>query len=103
MKYYEFCDWLKSNGNMGVRPISDCLSRNKRIETQLKIDLNLEYRNDSGQKLMKLLTYTKEDKQNCIPSPVPIDGDFFNGLASLKSAVKKYFEFCAATTVRRPL
>jgi len=94
MKFDFFKSWLENQGTLGKRPIGDCLSRNKRIECDLKINLDFEYERDRGAKLIDLLTYTIEDKNKNVPSPIPIDGDLITGLASLKAAAKKYFDFC---------
>ncbi|MHC1694014.1 MAG: hypothetical protein AB9835_01795 [Eubacteriales bacterium] len=94
MKEHDFKIWLENSGTMGIRPISDCISRNKRIENCLGIDLDDEYKLNRGQRIIELLTYTTDDRNNNIPSPIDINGDIYNGLASLKSAAVKYFEFC---------
>ena len=101
MRFNEFKEWLENQSKMSSRLISDCLSRNKRIVDYLDYNLDFEYESDRGIRLITLLTYTKEDKRNNLPSPIPINGDYFERLASLKSAVKKYFNFCKENSSRR--
>lgn len=98
MRDESFKTWLDSLGTMGKRPISDVISRCRRIENGLCLDLDEEFAKDKGGSVITLLKYTAEDeKRNC---PVAPGLDFApganlkNGMASLRSAAKKYFEFC---------
>ena len=106
MRRESFKAWLEKYGKLGVepmskRPIDDALSRCNRLETRLHVDLDVEYEKDRGDSFLDLLEYTKED--GSIGKEVPKGlffkpgADLYNGMASLKSAAKKYFEFCTAT------
>lgn len=98
MRKNEFKVWMESLGTMKTRPIGDAISRCKRVENSLNINLDNEFEKDRGNNILTLLEYTKEDEQlNCSPPEgiVFVSGsNIKNGMASLKSAVKKYFEFC---------
>ena len=99
MQEYKFQYWLENTG-ISKRPISDALSRCRRIENGFGIDLDAEYKKDGGRSIIDLLTYTTEDAKNNRPAPKGIDfsggANIKNGMASLRSAAKKYFEFCAS-------
>ena len=93
--------WMKNLGTMSTRPIGDAVSRCRRIEKGLKLDLDEEYRKGGGRSVVSALEYTAEDAK--INRPVPSGLDFTpganlkDGMASLKAAAKKYFEFCQFT------
>jgi|GEM_PF-1131696 len=98
MRKEEFRMWLEDRGTMGKRPIADALSRCKRLESSLDVDLDVEYSSDYGKSLISLLEYSTEDEKY---EKQPPEGVYFvpgsnikNGMASLRNAVKKYFEFC---------
>lgn len=106
MRRDNFCSWLEKYGKQGIepmskRPINDALSRCGRVEKSLNIDLDEEYVKDNGLSLIGLLEYSSEDE--ILGRPVPdgiefeIGANIRNGMASLRSACKKYFEFCEAT------
>ena len=92
-------DWLQ--GKISSRPISDSISRCRRIEECLKLDLDEEYQKDGGRSLVELLEYTVDDERITRPAPSGIEfvpgSNIKNGMSSLRSAVKKYFEFCKST------
>ena len=96
MQDYKFKKWLETSG-ISKRPIADALSRCRRLENGLRIDLDLEYAKDNGRTLIELLTYTANDENNNKPAPKGIyftkGANLKNGMASLRSAAKKYFEF----------
>ena len=96
MRDEEYRDWLQ--GKISSRPISDSISRCRRIEEGLKLKLDKEYRKDGGQSLVELLEYSADDERLNRPAPSGIDfvpgSNIRNGMASLRSAAKKYFEFC---------
>lgn len=96
MRDQEYRDWLQ--GKISSRPISDSISRCRRIEEGLKLKLDEEYQKDGGQSLVELLEYSADDERLNRPAPFGIDfvpgSNIRNGMASLRSAVKKYFEFC---------
>jgi len=96
MRDEAYRDWL--HGKISSRPISDSISRCRRIEECLKLDLDIEYQKDGGRSLAELLEYSVDDERFNRPAPSGIDfvpgSNIRNGMASLRSAVKKYFEFC---------
>ena len=96
MRDEAYRDWLL--GKTSSRPISDSISRCRRIEEGLKLKLDEEYQKDGGQSLVELLEYSADDERLNRPEPSGIDfapgSNIRNGMASLRSAVKKYFEFC---------
>jgi hypothetical protein len=96
MREEGYRNWLQ--GKISTRPISDNISRCRRIEEGLKLDLDEAYIKDDGRSLMELLEYSVDDERLKRPAPMGIDfmpgANIRNGMASLHSAVKKYFEFC---------
>lgn len=96
MRVEVFRNWLQ--GKISSRPISDCISRCRRIEDCLKFDLDEEYGKDGGNSLITLLQYSADDERLNKAAPKGITfmpgSNIRNGMASLRSAVKKYFEFC---------
>lgn len=99
MREEAYRNWLK--GKISSRPISDSISRCRRIQDNLNLDLDEEYAKDSGYSLMELLEYSSEDERHKRPAPTGIvfspGSNVRNGMASLHSAVKKYFEFCQSS------
>lgn len=99
MRDEAYRNWLQ--GKISSRPISDSISRCRRIEESLKINLDNEFLKDGGRSLMALLEYSSEDERLGRPAPTGINflpgSNVKNGMSSLKSAVKKYFEFCYST------
>lgn len=101
MREEAFKIWMKNLGTMGARPIGDAVSRCHRIENGLRLNLDEEYRKDSGRSVVSLLEYTAEDARCNKPAPSGLGfapgANLKNGMASLKAAAKKYFEFCQST------
>jgi len=83
---------------MSERPIDDALSRCARIEKSLNIDLDSEFNKDGGRAILACLEYTADDERIRKPAPVGIvferGANIRNGMASLRNAARKYFEFC---------
>ena len=92
-------NWLQ--GKISSRPISDSISRCRRIEESLRLDLDEEFAKDGGRSLVNLLEYSSEDENLNRPAPDGISfspgSNIKNGMSSLRSAVKKYFEFCRSS------
>lgn len=88
--------WL--TGKIEKRPIGDCISRCKRIENGLRINLDDEWKKDNGASVVDLLTYSRDDQNRGAPPPHGIifqrGADIYNGMASLRSAAVRYFDFC---------
>ena len=74
------------------------ISRCRRIEQSLDLDLDEEYQRDGGRSLVTMLGYSADDEKQkrSIPSGLEFSpgSNIRKGMASLRSAVKKYFEFC---------
>jgi hypothetical protein len=85
-------------GKIEYKPIRDYISRCERVQNDLNVDLYNEYVNDGGVKLLKLLKYSKNNqKRGIIPKCGIIfqEGvNYYNGLSTLRSTLKKYFKFC---------
>lgn len=100
MREDAFRTWLYQT-DLGSRPISDAISRCKRVCNALDIDLDTEYQKDGGVSLLNLLQYTIDDVKSEKPYPQGLHfkagSDIKNGMASLKNAVKRYFDFCKST------
>lgn len=96
MRREEYRIWL--DGKISARPIADSVSRCLRIEKCLQLDLDDEYAKDGGKNIMNHLHYSIDDEKLNRPAPTGIDfepgSNTREGLSSLRSAVKKYFEFC---------
>jgi len=101
MRDEAFKMWMLSSGRMGKRPISDALSRCRRIEYGFSTDLDEEYLRDRGRLILEKLCYSSDDEKRRKPVPSELDfspgANLKNGMASLKAAAKKYFEFCDKT------
>lgn len=97
MKIEAFRSWMEGLGTMSKNPISDAISRCKRIERCMNINLDMEYIRDRGCSLIEILTYTAMDASEHKPLPHGLDfqtgAKWITGMAALKAAVKKYFIF----------
>lgn len=96
MRDEKYRKWLQ--GKVSKRPISDNISRCRRIEQSLDLDLDEEYDKDGGRSLVTILEYSTDDEKQKRSAPSGVEftsgSNIRNGMASLRSAVKKYFEFC---------
>ncbi len=95
MREDAFKAWLKEQ-KIGIRPQGDAFSRCYRVERDLSVDFDQEYKKDKGKNIIRQLEYSIEDAGMDTPLPgnIVIDGDKYNGMASLRSACRKYFRFC---------
>lgn len=98
MKTSEFKEWLLLSLN--PKPAKDCISRCRKVEAALSVDLDREYEKDRGRSVISRLMYTLGDERMQIAAP---DGFGFKPganprlrLTDLRSASKKYFKFCEA-------
>jgi hypothetical protein len=101
MKENDFEEWLineyvtRNGGRLQKRPRSDAKSRCKRVE-KYEGDLDAHFERDKMRSLLDSLAYSKNDHEAGI-SPchsIPIDGNIQNGTASLRNAIKLYYQFC---------
>lgn len=101
MRHNDFKNWMETCTNLKQRPIADALSRVKRIEHSLRLDLDLEYIKDSGNYVLSMLDYSTADAMNNRKPPIGLEfkpgANIRNGMASLKAAAKQYFNFCHDT------
>lgn len=95
MKKEEYRQWL--DGRINSHAIKDRLSRIKKIESVLSVDLDEEYAKDKGKKVLEMLSYTRTDAKNGKEAPSFIhfkEGvDAVKRLTDLRSAVKQYYKF----------
>ena len=96
MRIDDYAKWLRTLVFEAV--VQNYIKRCRRVEKNLDVSLDLEFRKDGGASLLDQLTYTTEDWQKHRPLRCSLNfkagSDWYNVLASLKTAVKKYFEFC---------
>ena len=96
MRDEEYGKWLQEyvTGAAIVNYIKRC----QRVEANLGIDLDDEFKMDGGSSLLYKLTYTTDDELHNRPLRCNIHfnagSNLRNGMGSLKTAVGKYFEFC---------
>ena len=100
MRENDFEAWLEEsyitrNGNrLQKRPRSDAKSRCKRVE-KYEGDLDIHFADDRMAGLLNTLAYSRADEASGTKPQhtIPIDGNIFNGTASLRSAIKLYQQF----------
>lgn len=100
MRENEFRRWMFGLGTMQLRPIGDAVSRCRRVIKALQVSLDTEYRKDGCASLLQKLEYTAEDERRGAPVVPGFDfsprANLRKGMASLRTAVNKYVEFCEA-------
>jgi len=90
MKEQVYINYL--SGKIQGKPIIDYVSRCRRVEKGLNIDLDIEFSENGGVRVMQILeqeTHLLRDKLHFSPS-----ANIKTGLANLRNAVKKYFDAC---------
>ena len=82
---------------MTPRAAQNYISRLERIAGAYG-DVDSHYAKDRCTSLLNDLAYSSADKDRGTPnrSRIKIDGDVYNGLATLRSVVKKYVDFLDA-------
>ncbi len=94
MNETQFDNWLskKYSGGTPNSRLSNC----RRVE-QYEGDLDDHFSRDRGESLLRKLSYSKDDQHNnrTAKHNIPIDGNIYNGTATLKQAVNLYFKFKA--------
>jgi predicted restriction endonuclease len=95
MKVEEFKNWLIFQKKYDKRTVGSRMSGCKRLERH-HIDLEAEFYKDKGKNLLSILTYSKKEEDNNInpKHTIQINGDVYEGTATLKRAAKLYFIFC---------
>jgi hypothetical protein len=88
-----FEHWLLAGGKT-PRAAQDYVSRLDRVARAYG-DIDSHFAKDRCVSLLRDLAYSAADKDRGAPnrSRIRIDGDAYNGLATLRSAVRKYVEF----------
>ena len=102
MREEHFMDWMISKGTMTKRPMGDAVSRCRRVERDLEVNLDMEFQKDGGNRIIGLLDYSAQDAMDRreLPGKLSFPGtpiNVKNSMASLKGAVKKYMLFCEDT------
>lgn len=96
MRDKEYSKWLQQYVTNAVNV--NYITRCQRVEENLRIDLDDEFNKDNGTSLLEKLTYTTDDELHNHPLRCNIcfnaGSNLHKGMASLKTAVNKYFEFC---------
>lgn len=93
MNEIDFAKWMKSNG-YDESTIRSRISNCQRV-SEYEGDLDVHYEKDECKSLLKRLKYSTNDKREGI-SPrhsIPINGDIYNGTATLRQAVNLYIKF----------
>lgn len=108
MREMQFSNWLGLNRGLRPQTVNSRINNCKRIE-EFEGALDAQYDKDRLAGLIERLTYSREDDQYNKPQrhKVPIDGNIYNGSATLKSAAILYRDFRrdggdAAGAERRP-
>lgn len=94
MKNKSFNKWLKAIKKYDQGTCNSRISNCMRIE-KFYGDLDEIYNKDKCEKLKMELNYSMEEFRKNIPPKhrIPIDGDAYNGTATLRSALNLYLEF----------
>lgn len=96
MRKDEFRVWLSAR--IKDKPVSDCMSRCKIVESSLQIDLDNEYSNDKGKTLLGKMQYTAADEKEKKEAPAGFhfkeNANIRFRMTDLRSAVNRYFKFC---------
>lgn len=94
MRTEQFFQWLLNNG-YGASTSKTRLSNCIRV-SEYEGDLDSHFRRDRCKGLLQKLVYSNQDKMlNISPKHnIPINGDIYNGTATLKQAVRLYINFC---------
>jgi 5-methylcytosine-specific restriction enzyme B len=93
MQESEFRKWLEAQGQ-SERSIGSRISAARRVENAIG-DLDEVLAEQKIEDLLRRFSYSTEDERNNAPnpSPVQIDGNLRNGLASLRQSISLYADF----------
>ena len=94
MRETRFRTWLSDTRGQQPETVGSRAGNCKRVEA-FEGDLDTHWDADGLDGLIGRLTYSRDDERNRRPPKhkVPIDGDIYNGTATLKNAVRLYREF----------
>ena len=91
-----FRSWLLNRRT--VKAASDCISRCKKVENTLGIDLDQEYQRDKGCSVLQSLQYGQREVNKGIPMPEDFgfkqSSNPVQRYTDLRCSVKQYFLFC---------
>ena len=103
MRKEEFRIWLSSR--IQKKPCSDCLSRCKSVELAYCVDLDTEFNIDKCQSLLKQMQYTIQDERENKQCPKEFhfksNANIRYRMCNLRSAVKRYVDFCEDIPVQQ--
>lgn len=110
MQRDEFRAWLCGAKGLQSSTASNRVSNCERVRS-FEGSLDRHYENDRLATLLEKLDFSKDDQRKNVPArhAIPIDGDIYNGTATLRSAVKLYLEFknsderSVSSTSQRPM
>ncbi len=93
MNAEKFKSWLEFKGTP-LNTIQNRISNCRNVEKH-EGDLDQHFIKDYGLSLLQKLSYSKSDEQNNSPAEhkIPINGNMYNGSATLKQAVNLYMSF----------
>ena len=96
MREPNFREWLQKRYSYGT--VNSRFSNCQRIET-FEGDLDDHFDTGSADELLTKLTYSKADQKRGFSAEhsIPINGNIYTGTATLKQAVRLYFEFRQST------
>jgi len=88
MQETAFRDWLETIDNRPLPQLRDNLARTRRVEDNFEANLDIEYESNRCENIIKMLDISNIGFNKSINLPTDK-----NGLASLKTAVRKYVKF----------
>jgi len=103
MRKEEFRTWLCQTKKLQASTAGSRISNCERIE-RCEGDLDILYQQDRLAALIGKLSYSKSDQQKHLPPrhAVPIDGDVYNGTATLLLAARLYKAFAGSDGMTLP-
>lgn len=97
MRIDEFRAWLSHKRTK--RAVCDCISRCKKVESVLEINLDQEYLTDFGSSVYKSLLYGKREADKGVVFPTSFgfkpNCNQIQRFTDLRASVKQYFLFCS--------
>src|SRR4051794_25629591 len=95
MREQAFRSWLNKTRQMSANTCSSRVSNCLRVES-FEGDLDAHYCSDRMSSLLKRLECPRAADSTSMASPptIPIRGNVYNGMATLRAAVKLYLAFC---------
>ena len=89
MQDEDFREWLEIVDKRPLPQVRDNISRIKRVEDSLNLNLDTEYINEQCESVLNKLDLSNAEFLKTVNLPTDIAG-----LSSLKTAVRKYVKFC---------